>query len=82
MATADTIRNSVMVLPMVSAASSACLAPVACPIRTVAPIAKPTAITVSMCMAWLPTDTAVMLPTPLNCPTTNKSAIPYRVCRK
>ena len=36
------------------------------PIITVAPIASPTIITVSICMIWLPIDTAVVLLTPPN----------------
>lgn len=59
-----------------------CLAPIALPMVTVAPIARPTIITVSICITWLPIETAVILSTPLNWPTINKSAMPYRVCRK
>ena len=57
-------RNSVTVLPMIRAASSGLCEPTARPIFTVAPIARPTIMTVSMCMTWLPMDTAVVLSMP------------------
>ena len=43
---------------------------------TVVPMARPTIITVIICITWLPTDTAVVLATPLNCPMMNRSAMP------
>ena len=49
---------------------------------TVTPMARPTIITVTMCMIWLPMDTAVMLAVPSNWPMMNKSAMPYSVCKK
>ena len=51
-------------------------APTLRPIRTVEPMAKPAITTVSMCISWLPTDTAVIEDASLNCPTMNRSAIP------
>ena len=47
---ADTPINKVMVFPTVSAACLDCFAPTALPMVTVAPIASPTIMTVSMCM--------------------------------
>ena len=43
-------RNSVVVLPMQPAAPRRSRAPTAWPIVTVAPMARPTIMTVSMCM--------------------------------
>ena len=50
--------------------------------ETVAPIAKPTSMTVSICMTWEPTDTAVVAATGANCPMMKRSASPYSVCRR
>ena len=50
--------------------------------ETVAPIASPTIITVSMCITCEPMETAVVLATPSNCPMMNRSAMPYSVCKK
>ncbi len=36
------------------------------PMWTVVPMARPTIITVTMCITWLPMETAVMLPAPSN----------------
>jgi hypothetical protein len=74
--------NRVIVFPMADDASSCFPAPTARPISTVAPIARPTIMTVIICITWLATETAVILSTPLNCPTINRSAIPYSVWRK
>ena len=71
--------NIVTVFPTHTAASLCLFPPTAWPIDTVEPMARPTIITVSMCITWEPTDTAVVLATPSNCPIINKSAIPYRV---
>ena len=49
-------------------------------IITVLPIARPTIITVTMCINWLPTDTAVITSAPLNCPIIKRSASPYKTC--
>ena len=78
----DRLMNSVAVLPMERAARFSRPPPTACPMDTVEPIARPTIITVSMCITWLPIDTAVVLATPSNWPTMNKSAMPYSVWRK
>ena len=51
-------------------------APTAWPIETVEPMARPTIITVSMCITWEPTDTAVVLATPSNWPMIKRSAMP------
>ena len=45
-------------------------------------MASPTSMTVIMCMTCEPTDTAVVLATPSNWPTMNRSAMPYSVCKK
>ena len=74
--------NMVTVFPIASDAFLQSFAPMQRPIITVAPIASPTSMTVSICMIWLPIDTAVVLLTRPNCPTINKSAIPYSVCKK
>lgn len=64
--TTDRLMKSVTVLPMAAEASSCSLAPIARPIMTVEPMASPTIMTVSMCMTWLPMETAVVLSTPPN----------------
>ena len=74
--------NRVTLLPMDKAARRRSWAPTARPIEMVAPMARPTIITVSICITWLPMDTAVISAVPLNCPVMNRSAIPYRVCKK
>ena len=74
--------NKTTVFPMSCAACFLFFAPMACPILTVVPIASPTIMTVSICITCEPTETAVVLATPSNCPTINRSAIPYNVCRK
>ena len=80
--TTDIPRNRVTVFPIQEATDFRSPAPTACPMETVEPMASPTIITVSMCMTWDPTDTAVVPETPSNCPMMNRSAIPYKVCRK
>ena len=74
--------NIITVLPIARFACLVSFAPAARPIITVEPIARPTIITVSICITWLPIETAVVLSTPLNCPIINRSAIPYNVCKK
>lgn len=74
-AAANTAKNTTEA-PTVFAAPRSSPAPTYLPIRTVAPMAKPTIITVSMCITWLPTATAVVVPEPLYRPTTNRSAMP------
>ena len=74
--------NSVTVLPMQAAARRRSLPPTACATFTVVPMARPTSMTVIMCMTCEPTDTAVVLATPSNWPTMNRSAMPYSVCKK
>ena len=49
-------------LKMLSETVRSSFAPLARLMVTVVPIASPTSITVSMCMIWLPTATAVMVP--------------------
>lgn len=63
-AATDSVKNSVTVFPTVSDASLSCFAPAACPVAIVDPMARPTIMTVIICMTWLPTETAVMLPAP------------------
>ena len=62
----ESSMNSVTVLPMDWFTCSRSLAPTARPIMTVVPMASPTIMTVSMCMTWLPMETAVVALTPLN----------------
>ena len=64
--TTDSTINKVAVFPVSIAALFLSLAPMACPMFTVAPIARPTIITVSICITWLPMETAVVLATPSN----------------
>ena len=64
--TRATAINKVTVFPITDAVSCFFRAPTAFPITTVEPMASPTIITVSICMTWLPTETAVMLSTPSN----------------
>ena len=68
--------NSVTVLPTAREVWVKPLPPTAFAIVTVEPMASPTIITVSICITCPPTETAVMLSTPLNWPMMNKSAIP------
>ena len=49
---------------------------------TVVPMARPTIITVSICITCEPMETAVVLATPSNCPMMNRSAMPQSVCKK
>ena len=72
----ESSMNKVTVLPIFVEALFLSFAPTDCPIETVAPIARPTIITVNICITWEPMDTAVVLATPSNCPIMNKSAIP------
>lgn len=74
--TIATPMNKTMVLPTALDACFLLSAPIACAILTVVPIARPTIITVIICMICEPTDTAVVLATPSYCPIINKSAIP------
>ena len=74
--------NNTAVFPTARFTFSFSFAPAARPIMTVEPIASPTIITVSMCITWLPMETAVVLSTPQYCPMMNKSAMPYKVCKK
>ena len=68
--------NRVALLPMARAAFSCSLPPTARPMAMVVPMARPTIMTVIMCITWLPMDTAVMSAVPLNWPVMNRSAIP------
>ena len=78
----ETAIKSVTVLPMPPAARRLSLPPTACPMNTVAPMASPTIITVSMCITCEPIETAVVSATEPNCPMIYKSAMPYSVCSK
>ena len=62
--TAAVPANRVMALPMQRLALARFCAPTAWPIITVAPMARPTIITVSICITWLPMETAVVPSTP------------------
>ena len=72
----DTETKRTTVFPTACAVFLLSPAPIFCAMLTVVPMASPTIITVSMCMTWEPTETAVVLATPSNCPMMNKSAIP------
>lgn len=74
--TTETSMNSVTVFPTQADMRFLSPAPTARPIDTVVPIASPTIMTVSMCMTWLPTETAVVDATPSYWPIINKSASP------
>ena len=74
--TTDRPMNRVTVLPMHREARLWSPPPTAWPMLTVAPMARPTSMTVSMCITWEPTDTAVVLSTPRNWPMMNRSAMP------
>ena len=69
-------RNSVTVLPVEAETRFRSPQPTACPMLTVVPMARPTIITVSMCITWEPTATAVVLAFPSNWPMMNRSAMP------
>ena len=60
MAATATAMNSVMVLPTMAEVRLPSPAPTARAMDTVVPMARPTIITVSICITWLPTDTAVI----------------------
>lgn len=60
----ETAINSVTVFPISCAAPFRSPAPTACPMLTVVPIARPTIMTVSMCITCEPTETAVVLARP------------------
>ena len=62
--------------PIFRPASRASFAPTAFPIDTVAPIASPTIMTVSICISWEPMATAEIVEAPLNRPVMNRSARP------
>ena len=76
---ADTSMNSVTVLPTQAETRFLSLAPTARPMDTVVPMARPTIMTVSICMTWLPIETAVVDATPSYCPIMKRSARPYSV---
>ena len=71
----DSSMKSVTVLPMAEAVRFLS-PPVACAMLTVAPIARPTSMTVSMCITCEPMETAVVLATPSNWPMMKRSAMP------
>ena len=62
----DTAINRITEFPISRAACFLFFPPMAWPMVTVVPMASPTIITVSICMTWLPTETAVVLATPSN----------------
>ena len=49
-------------------------APIAWLMVTVMPVVKPTMVTVTKCVIWLPVDTADTESAPLNLPTISRSA--------
>ena len=65
-----------MVLPAALAALPRSPAPMLRLMVTVVPMARPTMTTVSMCITWDPTDTAVMAAASQYCPVMNRSAMP------
>lgn len=60
----ETAINSVTGFPISCAAPFRSPAPTACPMLTVVPIARPTIMTVSMCITCEPAETAVVLARP------------------
>lgn len=72
----DSSMKSVTVLPMAEAVRFLSPPPAACAMLTVAPIARPTSMTVSMCITCEPMETAVVLATPSNWPMMKRSAMP------
>lgn len=72
----DTPKKSVTVLPTHFEALLRSLPPTACPTLTVVPIARPTIITVSICITCEPIDTAVVAAVPSNWPMIKRSAMP------
>ena len=68
--------KSVTVLPTARAALFSSPAPTACAMVTLVPMARPTSITVSMCMTCEPMETAVVAATGSNWPTMKRSAMP------
>ena len=80
--TTDSPINSVTVLPMSAAMRFLLPPPTSWPMLTVAPMARPTSITVIIYITCEPMETAVVLATPSNWPMINRSAMPYSVCRK
>ena len=74
--TRETTAKSVTVLPVARETAARATAPTARAMETVVPMARPTSMTVSMCMTCEPMDTAVVAATPSYWPTMNRSAMP------
>ena len=70
------IENRVMEFPMAFPASASRLPPMAWPMEMVLPITSATITTVSMCITWLPMDTAVTGMALLKRPVMKRSANP------
>ena len=69
-----------MPLPTAAPASSGLSSPIFCPSRTVMPMARPVMTMVTVCMIWLPVETAEMSAAVPNLPTTCRSTAPYMAC--
>ena len=80
--TIENIINIAAVLPTAFETVFSSFAPATLPIITVEPIERPTITTVSMCIIWLPMETADIISAPLNLPDIKRSARPYNVCKK
>ena len=66
----------VMEFPVAAEARARFPPPTACAMETVVPMARPTSMTVSMCMTCEPMETAVVAATPSYWPMINRSAMP------
>ena len=69
-----------MPLPTAAPASSGLPSPIFWPSSTVMPMARPVMTIVTVCMIWLPVDTAEMSAAVPNFPTTCRSTAPYMAC--
>ena len=75
-ASAAIIAKRVIVFPMARRMPSSSSAPTKRPIMTVVPMARPTIMTVTMCMTCEPIETAEMTSAPLKRPAMSRSASP------
>ncbi len=79
-ATTATTRNRQMPLPTACPASSGLPSPIFWPSSTVMPMARPVMTMVTVCMIWLPVETAEISAAVPNFPTTCRSTAPYMAC--
>ena len=79
--TAARIPKRQIPLPITSPACSGRFSPIFCPTRIVIPMASPVISDVTVCMSWLPVETADTSVGAPNCPTTIRSTAPYMAWR-